>query len=146
MTTERDQTDDALPKRIIANLRICGRYLYFKMGGRTGRRRIFYVLLKQGELPQRELQEILGVCSGSLSEILAKIEADGLIEKTVSRTDGRKLNIRLTGAGLDQALKMQAEYEEMVLRMFDCFSTEQQKAFLSMLETLVKHWDSLTPP
>ena len=39
------------------------------------------ILSKAKELPQRELQDILGICSGSLSEILAKMEADGFFGK-----------------------------------------------------------------
>ena len=63
-----------MPERIIEYLGACGRFLHYKMGEKAGRRRIFTILSKAKELPQRELQDILGICSGSLSEILAKME------------------------------------------------------------------------
>ena len=88
-----------MPERIIEYLGACGRFLHYKMGEKAGRRRIFTILSKAKELPQRELQDILGICSGSLSEILAKMEADGFLEKAKSKTDGRQLNLRLTDAG-----------------------------------------------
>ena len=87
-----------MPERIIEYLGACGRFLHYKMGEKAGRRRIFTILSKAKELPQRELQDILGICSGSLSEILAKMEADGFLEKAKSKTDGRQLNLRLTEA------------------------------------------------
>lgn len=58
-----------MPERIIEYLGACGRFLHYKMGEKAGRRRIFTILSKAKELPQRELQDILGICSGSLSEI-----------------------------------------------------------------------------
>ena len=92
-----------MPERIIEYLGACGRFLHYKMGEKAGRRRIFTILSKAKELPQRELQDILGICSGSLSEILAKMEADGFLEKAKSKTDGRQLNLRLTEAGKKEA-------------------------------------------
>ena len=89
-----------MPERIIEYLGACGRFLHYKIGRKDGTKTaIFTILSKAKELPQRELQDILGICSGSLSEILAKMEADGFLEKAKSKTDGRQLNLRLTEAG-----------------------------------------------
>ena len=69
---------------IIRHLRRCGHFLYFKTGGKTGRRQIFYILLQRGEVLQRELQDLLGVQSGSLSEI---ITIASLIEEETDGSD-----------------------------------------------------------
>ena len=50
-----------MPERIIEYLGACGRFLHYKMGEKAGRRRIFTILSKAKELPQRELQDILGI-------------------------------------------------------------------------------------
>ena len=44
-----------MPERIIEYLGACGRFLHYKMGEKAGRRRIFTILSKAKELPQREL-------------------------------------------------------------------------------------------
>ncbi len=129
-----------LPERIIAYLGACGYFLHYKMGEKAGRRRIFTVLSKAKELPQRELQDILGICSGSLSEILAKMEADGFLEKAKSKTDGRQLNLRLTEAGKREAVEQEKDYQLRVRRMVSCLSKEEQEDLLKMLTALAECW------
>lgn len=58
-------------------------------GGRAGRCRALTVLLSCQEMPQKELQEHLAVQSGSMSELIAKLEGDGLLRKRRSGQDGR---------------------------------------------------------
>lgn len=132
--------EDYICHEVIRNLRQCGHFLYFKTGGKTGRRRIFYFLLQQGELPQRELQDLLCVQSGSLSEIIIKMEADGLIEKVRSRRDGRRLVLQLTEEGRRQAEESCAKYERQVEKMLSCLSPEQKTSLLDTLELLIAHW------
>ena len=129
-----------MPERIIEYLGACGRFLHYKMGEKEGRRRIFTILSKAKELPQRELQDILGICSGSLSEILAKMEADGFLEKAKSKTDGRQLNLRLTEAGKKEAVEQEKDYQRRVRRMVACLSREEQESLLKMLTALAECW------
>ena len=118
-----------MPERIIEYLGACGRFLHYKMGEKAGRRRIFTILSKAKELPQRELQDILGICSGSLSEILAKMEADGFLEKAKSKTDGKK-----------EAVEQEKDYQRRVRRMVACLSREEQESLLKMLTALAECW------
>lgn len=129
-----------MPERIIEYLGACGHFLHFKMGEKAGRRRIFTILSKQKELPQRQLQDILGICSGSLSEILAKMEADGFLEKAKSQTDGRQLNLRLTESGKREAVELEKDYQRKVRKMVSCLSKEEQESFLKMLKALAECW------
>ena len=122
-----------MPERIIEYLGACGRFLHYKMGEKAGRRRIFTILSKAKELPQRELQDILGICSGSLSEILAKMKAK-------SKTDGRQLNLRLTEAGKKEAVEQEKDYQRRVRRMVACLSREEQESLLKMLTALAECW------
>lgn len=124
-----------MPERIIEYLGACGRFLHYKMGEKAGRRRIFTILSKA-----KELQDILGICSGSLSEILAKMEADGFLEKAKSKTDGRQLNLRLTEAGKKEAVEQEKDYQRRVRRMVACLSREEQESLLKMLTALAECW------
>lgn len=128
---------------ILQRMRWCGYFLHFKTGGCSGRRRIFFMLSQRGELRQRELQDLLGIQSGSLSEVVIKMEADGLIEKVRSKADGRQMVLRLTEAGEQQAQKVRAEYLQRAEEMLSCFTKPQQQALLAMLDTLADHWTAL---
>ena len=135
--------EDHISFEIIRHLRRCGHFLYFKTGGKTGRRQIFYILLRRGEVLQRELQDLLGVQSGSLSEIIIKMEADGLIEKVRSRRDGRLLVLQLTEEGRRQAELTCARYGRQVEKMLACLTDRQQKELLATLNLLAEHWTAL---
>ena len=45
-------------------LRVCGHFLHFHMGGKAGRKRVLAVLLREGEISQRTLQDLLDIRSG----------------------------------------------------------------------------------
>ena len=124
-------------------LRACGHFLYYQTGGKAGQRRILVTLLKQEGLTQKELQDVLEISSGALSEILQKMEDASLIARKKSSDDKRQVKLSLTPAGKDMALQVKAHYHRMLERMFECLD-EQEKAQLGgILEKLVAHLDFL---
>lgn len=128
---------------VIKQLRMCGHFLYFRMGGRIGRRRILVVLEKYQELLQKELQDILQVQSGSLSEIIIKMENDGLIEKAKSERDGRHIVLRLTEKGLREAKKTREEYDKHVEELMSCLTQPQKEELNELLSIILDHWKSM---
>lgn len=127
---------------LACRLRACGHFLYYQTGGKAGQRRILVTLLKQEGLTQKELQDILEISSGALSEILQKMEDAALVERTKCCDDKRQVKIALTPVGKSMALQVKAHYLYTLERMFECLS-EQEKAQLGgILETLVVHLDS----
>ena len=132
-----------LPMELVRRLRFCGHFLYYRIGGRTGRGRILNVLEDHRQLLQRELQEILGVQSGSMSEIVIKMEAEGLVEKTKCRQDGRQIVLRLTQKGREQAAIYRQEYQARVEQMASCLSPEELAELLRLLGVLHGHWEKL---
>ena len=54
------------------------------------------MLAERGIITQRELQDMLGVQSGSLSEILNKVETCGYIMRRQNERDRRQMNLELT--------------------------------------------------
>lgn len=136
-----NQTNDApLTHQIITQLGLCGHFLHYRMGGRMGRRRILTALSEHQELLQRELQDILEVQSGSLSEMIIKMEAEGLVEKVRSQKDGRQLVVKLTAKGIEQSKCSKEEYDRQVARMMSCFSEEQLRELYYFLDTMGTHW------
>lgn len=115
----------------------------FTKGGRTGRRRILTILSQHPDILQKELQDILKIQSGSLSEVIIKLEADGLVEKVRSETDGRQWAVRLTKSGQAEVARLKAEYDKQVSKMMDCFSQEQLNILHELLGTMFTHWNTV---
>ena len=94
----------SLARRVLHNLGYFGHFLHIHAGGRSGQQHILVKLYKSGNhMTQRELQEQSCISSASLSEVLAKLEGAGLIERTRSDEDRRQLDIELTDLGTDHA-------------------------------------------
>lgn len=119
----------------------CGRLLSHCLGKRRGQGRILRTLCQRGEMPQKELQELLGIQAGSMSEIAAKLEDKGLIVRVRSEEDRRKVSLSITERGrewVDQGdeahiLRRRAE-------LFSALTPEEQGTLESLLDKLSNHW------
>ncbi|MCD7841580.1 MAG: winged helix DNA-binding protein [Lachnospiraceae bacterium] len=162
-----------LIEETIGHLRFFGHFLHYQMGNKFGRRRILKIMLEHKEaarieepvragtcaasenccaaggtgssegILQRELQDILHIQSGSLSEIIIKIEAEGLIEKTRSEKDGRQIILHLTPEGEQLARTYKAEHEGKLRQLMSCLSDEEMTDLNKMLVRLENHWKEL---
>ncbi|WKX69586.1 MarR family winged helix-turn-helix transcriptional regulator [Streptomyces sp. XD-27] len=65
------------------------------------------VLWEHGEMPVKQLGEYLRLDSGTLSPLLKRMEAAGLVQRERSAHDERSVNVRLTAEGA--ALRADAE-------------------------------------
>lgn len=138
------QTDELLlTHAVVAQLRSCGHFLYYRMGGRTGRRRILTILSEHPGILQKELQDILKIQSGSLSEVVIKLETDGFVKKVRSKTDGRQWAVCLTKKGQEEAKRLKLEYDQQIAEMMACFSKEQLISLNELLSTLTAHWNEI---
>ena len=81
---EAVSSEDKLAKRILNGSGFCGHYMHFHGGGVSGKAPIICLLAKQpgGEMSQQELGMHFDLKPGSLSEILSKLELNGLIERS----------------------------------------------------------------
>lgn len=133
--------DDAhLAREIVNKLMQCGHFLYFRMGGWNGRGRILVGLSLQPVILQKDLQARLQIQSGSLSEAIIRLEAEGLVRRGRSQQDGRQLALSLTKAGEEEAERMKRDFDARVSRMMDCFSTQQLRNLQDLLNTMYDHW------
>ena len=96
-----------------------------------GVRRVLKLLkLGGGSLSQRELTELMGVMPGSLSELLGKMEARGLITRVRDEEDRRKVTVTLTEAG---TAKLEAQRPHDIFAALDENEKEQLKTLLAKL-------------
>jgi len=124
-------------------LKTCGRFLYYQIGGKSGQQRILMRLSNRGPTTQKELQDVLEISSGALSEILQKMEDSGLILRTKSAEDKRQVNLLLTQLGHEKAQSVETHYHRTLDRMFECLSAEQKDQLEETLGILTTHLDEL---
>ena len=139
-----DSPEDALARRLLAGLGYCGHFMHFHGGGRSGKAPIICLIAKHGgQMSQQELGSFFELKPGSLSEVLAKIETAGLIERTRNPEDRRQLTIRLTEKGIAEAARDQEERILFRRRAFDCLTVEEQEQLAEMLEKIRTRWEEL---
>lgn len=128
-------------KRVILNTK----FLYTTMSalyeGKESQKRALMILLHTGDITQRELTRRLGITPASVSELLTKLETDGMLVRTQSKTDRRLLILSLTEKGRAAAQKYTATREQRQQEMFACLNEEEKAALLSALEKLNLDWD-----
>lgn len=108
--------------------------------GKGSQKRILMILKEYGDITQRELTEALGIQPGSVSEVLSKLEAAGLIQRTVSREDHRTTDIRLTEAGEAAAGMAYEQRKQRHQEMFRCLSETEMQTLLKLLEKVNASW------
>lgn len=110
--------------------------------GKDSQKRILIVLGEVGSITQRELTERLGIKPGSVSEVLAKLENAGLIERTSSTQDRRTVDISLTEEGKKQAAAASARRRQRHEQMFSCLTADEKTTLLTLLEKVNDDWES----
>ncbi len=128
--------------KLIINLRDLGHMIRFLFEGKGSQKRILIILHETGGMTQRELTERIGIQPGSASEVIGKLENAGLIQRTLSQSDRRTADIRLTEAGQLQAEEAIRQRKKRHQEMFSCLSEEEKQTLLTLTEKINTDWDS----
>ena len=105
---------------------------------------VMLVLWEEQPLTVSRLGERLHLDSGTLSPLIKRLEASGLVSRTRSVTDERSVEVSLTAAG--KSLRRRAK--EVPSRIGDCIAgtPDQYWATREQLEALVARVDSALAP
>ena len=103
-----------------------------------GQGSILTILSEKESMSQKELQDILRIQPGSLSEILTKLEQKGMITREKDEEDKRKSVISLTEAGKAAVHEQTPRMDEK--EMFDVLSEEEQTELKRLLKKLISFW------
>ena len=126
--------------KLIWNIRDMGHIIRALSEGKASQSRILILLDEEETITQSELTERLGVQSGSVSEVIGKLESAGLIMRTPSEQDRRTSDIRLTEAGKLHAQKAFEQRKQRHTEMFSCLSEEDKDDLLMLLEKVNHDW------
>lgn len=121
-----------------------GHFMHVHSGGRSGKQHMLIKLsIAGGTLQQRELQNSEPISSASLSEVLTKLEREGLIKRTRSERDRRQLDITLTDEGWKEAERLAIRRQAFEADAFSVITPEEREQLLSTLDRLVEHWNDI---
>ena len=121
-------------------MELAGRMMHHRPGAGSarGQNLILSILAGREALSQRELQQMLGVQPGSMSEIVSKLERKGLL--TREKGEDRRGNLlRITEDGRRAIPQAEAEPED---ERFAALTAEQRDTLADLLRTLLNDWTS----
>ena len=122
-------------------LRCCGHYLHHHWGcGRVSQNRTLHILAEHGEMTQRQLQDRMGIQQGSLSELVKKLESQGLIVREREQADQRQLLIRITEEGKQQNRYNREQRAQQSKELAAALTDEEQRQLYTLLAKLHDSW------
>lgn len=127
--------------RLIWNFRDIAHTMRQTSEGKGGQKRVLIILRESGSMTQKELTDRLGVQPGSVSEVLGKLEAAGLIRRVPNGTDRRTTDICLTEAGEVAAEEAYTQRQQRHQQMFSSLTDQEKDQLLLLLEKLNADWD-----
>lgn len=131
-------------RHILRDLGFFGHYLHLHRGGRNGKDHILLALRKNdSKMTQRALQERSCITSASLSEVVAKLEAEGLVTRTRQEEDRRQLTVALTPEGEARADEVIVAWNEQDERLLSALDQDERAQLVGLLDRLAEHWMEL---
>lgn len=127
--------------QLVRRLRRCGHLLHHIYNFSNGSQMRLLLRLRDEPMTQKELTDQLRIQPGSLSEMLAKVERAGLVEKRRSERDRRNFELRLTDEGCAQADVFEKEQMEQATWLLEPLTDDQKTQLKSLLDTLIAHWE-----
>jgi len=103
-----------------------------------GRGRMLGLLLDHGEMSQSQIASLLGIRPQSLSEMLAKTEADGMIERRQSEEDKRQTIVSLTELGKSRVQTFRENHRKHAAEFLEPLTDEEKIALAELLRKLIE--------
>ena len=127
-------------ERIFAGIRRFSKILKREEFGHHGKARILNILLKNGPMSQKALQDEVEITSSSASELLRKMEDHGLITRSVDPENARGLIVAITDEGRAKAEALDSEKTEKAKKLFAALSEEEKEQLAGMLDKIQEAW------
>ena len=105
--------------------------------------RLLECAAKNPGVSSRELCEFLDLRPSSLSEMLSRAEADGLLTRTADEADRRVQRISLTEKGRKAVTEMETARDQDARRRVSCLTEEEKEQFCRLCDKLSEHMERL---
>jgi DNA-binding MarR family transcriptional regulator len=108
------------------------------------RAELLWRLQRRGPATQRALSEDLRCTPRNVTGLVDALEAAGLVERRAHPTDRRATLVTLTYAGAQMAAPMDVGYRAMGRELFDDFSGDEFRAFVSGMDRILGQMEAPT--
>lgn len=136
-----NNNEETIENRLYRQISAAGRNLHHRRGEKPTQERILFMIHRHGgAVTQREMQEMLKIRQGSLSEVVSKLEDKGLIVKTPDPSDRRRTVLRLTPEGEKLREEKHRQAKEDDSHLFDVLSSEEKEQLSLIMEKLLCDW------
>ena len=129
-----------LEEQLTCLLRFCGKTLHHGMGGKCSQERVLIMVDRRGTVTQRELMDIIGIQSGSMSEVLGKMEEAGLLDRVKNEADKRNVDVMLTEAGKQEAALVRQRRAGLEALLFAPLEEAEKRQLITLLKKLTDAW------
>ena len=119
-------------------LHLAGHLAMMRPGLRAGQFRVLSLLEHAEPVPQQLLSERLRIQPGSLSELLGKLEAQGLIRRERNEEDRRATRVQITEDGLKQLSAMRENMDIERSETLSALSDAEKAQLTALLEKLLE--------
>ena len=99
--------------------------------------KVLKILYRKGQLSQKEVQEILDVKSGSISEIITKLEKRELVTRVQDSSDKRRVLLTLTDEGRLDVEEFSRKYQDSVMQCFEVLDEQEKREYRRILRKLL---------
>lgn len=128
------------------NLRLLGMlvqssYLMQTREKYRGQGRLLILLHLHGSLTQRDLIELTGRRSATLSEQLDSMEKSGLILRSKNAQDKRNIDVTLTEQGRAAALQAMKNRQAYADTLFGAMPPRKKQQLVGLLDSLLHTWN-----
>lgn len=132
--------DDELNLRLLGMM-LQSSYLVQTREKYRGQGRLLILLYLHGALTQRELIELTGRRSATLSEQLDGMEKSGLILRCKSERDKRNVDVKLTQQGEKAATEAMRNRQAYADEFFGTMPQRKKQQLAGLLDSLLHTWD-----
>lgn len=123
--------------RTVSVLSIKGEAFFRKYGLTEAQFNVLFALkYKKKKWTQSDLGRRLVVTRASITSILDKLEAKGLVMRNSVEGNRRIRHVELTSDGLNLIRKMEPVYRRNIHRIFSCFSDKECNEIIKYMETI----------
>ena len=129
---------------LMRQMRRCSHLLYHKFSLNFSQNRILVLLKREGPMTQKTLMCQMQIQPGSLSEVLAKVESAGLVERRRCEDDRRNFEIRLTEEGVKQAEAFERDRQDLAQLLLCPLDNDEKQQLMNLMTKLHEHWESCT--
>jgi len=102
-----------------------------------GRGRLIALLMDNGPMAQSQIAAHLGIRPQSLSELICKVEADGLVTRRQSAEDKRQTIVSITEKGRANVESFRCAHKKHAEELFAPLTEEEKLALASALRKII---------